>query len=387
MDRMKHIVLVTSSYPDEGFLPGQEAAGAFVADFADALSRYVKTTVVAPGMRACSNEEGALQVRRFKVPFLPLSLLKFGQPKHWYAILKTLRSGQKTLESVLNEDRVDHVFALWVLPSGYWAEMSCQKRGVPFTTWALGSDIWSFGANPLGRLVLRRVLRASRLRFADGIALAKDVEAISGGLRCDFLPSSRNCILPEQKRLAEAPPYNFAFLGRWHRNKGVDLLLESVSSLPEFAWNGIREIRICGGGPLEKVVTEQCTRLRRAGRPVVQRGYLDRKEAVKLLAWTDYVLIPSRIESIPVIFSDAMQCLCPVITTPVGDLHRLIGQYKVGITASSACADAFSNAIISGLGKNISEYANALDLTRKEFNINMIARQTLTRLTKNNKTY
>jgi glycosyltransferase involved in cell wall biosynthesis len=42
----------------------------------------------------------------------------------------------------------------------------------------------------------------------------------------------------------------------------------------------------------------------------------------KYLKAVDYIVIPSRIDSIPVILSDALQKKCPIIATKVGDMGR-----------------------------------------------------------------
>jgi glycosyltransferase involved in cell wall biosynthesis len=74
-------------------------------------------------------------------------------------------------------------------------------------------------------------------------------------------------------------------------------------------------------------------------------GYLDQDDARNLLAWADYVLIPSRIESIPVVFSDALQMNCPVIAMPVGDLPTLLDKNQCGVCARSVDPLSFANAI------------------------------------------
>ena len=76
---MHHIALVTTSYPDGK--PGTEAAGSFVADFAEELSRRVRVTVVAAGTEDEVSETGTLCMRRFAVPRLPLSLRKAARGK------------------------------------------------------------------------------------------------------------------------------------------------------------------------------------------------------------------------------------------------------------------------------------------------------------------
>ena len=96
---MNHVFIVTTSFHDAALKPGQEAAGAFVADFAQALSQQVHVTVVAPSSRDGEEQGGRLSIRRFAVPKLPLSLLDPINPAHWPAIIKTLRAGQAALNS------------------------------------------------------------------------------------------------------------------------------------------------------------------------------------------------------------------------------------------------------------------------------------------------
>ena len=73
------ILLVTTSYPDVN--AGEAAAGNFVVDFARNLVKLnAPTTVVAPAAEDRTSVEGGVDVRRFRVPRLPLSLLTPGRP-------------------------------------------------------------------------------------------------------------------------------------------------------------------------------------------------------------------------------------------------------------------------------------------------------------------
>jgi glycosyltransferase involved in cell wall biosynthesis len=75
------------------------------------------------------------------------------------------------------------------------------------------------------------------------------------------------------------------------------------------------------------------------------QGFLDRAAAARLFDWADFILLPSRLESIPIIFSDAMQARRPIIATPVGDLPRLLASYGTGILAQAVTPAAFVEAI------------------------------------------
>jgi glycosyltransferase involved in cell wall biosynthesis len=85
-------------------------------------------------------------------------------------------------------------------------------------------------------------------------------------------------------------------------------------------------------------------------------GYLDKQEAADLIAWTDYLLVPSRVESIPVIFSDAVQLLTPIVATPVGDLPRLLEKFRYGVISSEISAPAYADALRSALNEPASGF-------------------------------
>jgi len=367
---VKHIIIITTSYPE--ICDGSEAAGSFVVDFATALAKKIKVTVIAPGLKGGNDERhGNLAVYRFYTPRKPLSLLKVYNPLHWPAIVRTLINGKKAVEYIAKNHIIDHIFALWLLPSGYWARAVGKRFDIPYSTWALGSDIWSLGRIPVVKTILRRVLQKSFKNFADGFQLRDDVIKLSRR-RCDFLPSTRLLQVPCEKKLSQKPKYRLAFLGRWHRNKGIDLLLDSLNTLNNKDWRLIEEVRICGGGPMGVCVKKQTSLLQQKGCPVSVQGYLNKDEALKLLMWADYILIPSRIESIPVIFSDAMKCRCPVVCMPVGDLPRLLKKYSVGVMAEDITGQSFGFAINQILQNCPQEYRTELYRAASDYNLDQI---------------
>ncbi len=367
-----NILLVTTSYPDDN--DGAAAAGVFVRDFAHTLAGLgTKITVVAPGTLTRTTGDSAVHVQRFAVPRQPLSLLKPYKPQDWPAISQTMRSGRQAVNRACVENRIDHILALWALPSGAWAQNAAKKHGIPYSTWALGSDIWTLGRLPITRQWLRLVLRNAAQRYADGLQLGKDVSHISG-MDCEFLPSTRQLPLrttPQPPR--SVPPFRLAFLGRWHPNKGIDLLLDALHRLDENDWSRIEQVRIFGGGPMNERVHSLSHTLRQHGRPLETGGYLNPQEAAELLAWSDFVLIPSRIESIPVIFSDAMQANRPVIAMPVGDLPELIARHPCGILSKAVTADDYAQAIKTALHQAPKHSVDGIRNARQVFDIQQSA--------------
>jgi glycosyltransferase involved in cell wall biosynthesis len=378
-DVMKRVLLVTTSYPQQG--EGAAAAGMFVRDFARALAAFgVAVEVVAPARRASVNKESGVIETRFAVPRLPLSLLNPTHIQDWPAIFSTLARGQKAMSEACACRRPDHILALWALPSGAWAMRAGKRFGIAYSTWALGSDIWALGKIPIIRQYLGRVMRHAQHRFADGFQLAADVEAICAR-SCAFLASSRDFGSPSPRAVSAAPPYRLAFLGRWHPNKGVDLLLAALEQLSDQDWANIAAVRLHGGGPLETQVRERVRALQLSGKPLEVGGYLDLQGARDLFGWSDYVLIPSRIESIPVVFSDAMQARRPVIATPVGDLPRLVP--SCGLLATTADANAIAQVIRQAICLDATRFTEGIARSVEHFDVKASAGKFFMEITQN----
>lgn len=371
---MKRLLLVTTSFPANG--DGSEAAGAFVADFADALQAHAHVAVVAPALKAgLERRASGVEVRRFAVPRLPLSTLSPLDPRNWGAIFSSLVHGQRSVLDAARTHQADHILALWALPSGAWARSAARALGIRYSTWALGSDIWTLGKIPGVRHYLRGVLQQAQQRYADGLQLAADVCALSG-MDCGFMASSRRLDIPASaalRRTAEGRK-TLAFLGRWHPNKGIDLLLEALLALNEQDWAGIAAVRIAGGGPLADLVNAQVSRLKAAGRPVELLGFLDQAAAVDFIRSADWLLLPSRIESIPVIFSDAMQCGTPLVATPVGDLPQLMTMRQGGVLARSVSAEGITDGIREALHTPITaDLRSSLQEAARQFDVAQVA--------------
>ncbi len=344
------IIVISTSFPTKE--DGSEAAGSFVKDFVEELNNQGHdVAVIAPAIKVpTENNKTKIKYYWFSVPALPLSLLSPKNPKDWMPIISTLSQGKKAVDNAVKEFKPDYIFALWALPSGHWARYAKKRYGVAYSIWALGSDIWSLGKVPVVKNYLKLVLQDATHLFADGYQLADDVKKISAKT-CEFLPSTRQlpvCGLPLTKTEAS---YRFCFLGRWHPNKGIDLLLEALHLLDRADWDKIEAVHIAGGGAMEMLVEEQVAKLRERDCPVILSEFLDKQGVAELLVWTDYVIIPSRIESIPVIFSDALQAMRAVIVTPVGDLPKLIDDHECGILTgginASYIAEAISNELLS----------------------------------------
>lgn len=292
-----------------------------------------------------------------------LTRLNPSHPIDLYRLARLMLQGRQAMKRLVRRVSPDGILAMWTVPSGFWA----MGSGVPFLVWVLGSDVWGIGRYPLGRQVVRAILSKADHVLADGYQLVDDTQELAGR-PVEFLASSRSLPVdstPPASIPADGP--SFAFIGRWDAAKGPDVLLEGMAILRQRQPKA--HLHLFGGGPLEDTLR------RRASRPdlngaVSIYGYADPTTATAYMKACDALVIPSRIESIPVIFSDAMACHCPVVATRVGDLERLVGEGGVGTTCAPEdpqdLADAMER-IVTGDRPARTRYYDAIERMARQF--------------------
>jgi len=292
-------------------------------------------TVLTPDKAGNKDRREEYQVRWFPwagsaKPFVDFSLRS---PNDLRLIASLLRSGESALRALIDDERIEATLALWALPAGYLAWRACPPR-IPYSVWALGSDIHTWARRPLVGGLVRRVLQNAHHRFADGIELGKEVERISGR-DCDFMPTTRQlpAAAPLPHRLNAG--INFLFVGRLEAVKGADVIVEAMLMLLE---SGIEvSLVMCGAGSMEAALI---ARVKAAGKGDhiaflssqpgdVVAGYMSK---------CDCLVVPSRNESIPIVFSEALQAGLPMLVTDVGDMGELARRH--GLSPPIPPADA-----------------------------------------------
>lgn len=319
------ICLVTPAFP----LDEADYRAAFCLDFARALEQRGQGVWIHTPEREGAKTELGVNVHWFNWSggHQAIARTRFWHPRDVHDLFTLLRRGSRSLSELVRQERIEHVLALWAIPSGWFARRALRKTSVPYSVWALGSDIWKYGHMVCFGRVTRSVLRNADHLFADGFSLAEEVQDLSGRA-CTFLPTSRT-LPPATSHGSKRDDgrKRILFVGRFDQVKGVDLLPQAVQRLaqrrPKLA------VRICGEGPYRDLLQKQMRTLGLAEEMRVEDA-LGRQELANALAWADALVIPSRMESIPVVLSDAVQCKIPVLVSDVGDMGRLVREYGVG---------------------------------------------------------
>ncbi len=363
-----NIQIITSSYPAYPEDPSA-AAGLFVRAFALELYKQGHQVVIQPVARKQKyTPDDGLIVE--PLPWLggdrELASLNMYSPVNWLIVLIFFCKARQKVIQAHNQFKIDRTLCMWAMPAGLLGFLMKKSLDKPYDVWALGSDIWKIGKIPiLGRALLGKIVGFADRVFADGIGLCREVEEISGQ-HCEFLPSSR--VLPPRtvtRDVRDAKHLRLLFVGRYHRNKGPDLLLQAFQKLPLQLKEKLK-LQMFGIGPLKSTLSDFIEAHQLEGYVTVNDG-IGAGELVEELSRSDFLIIPSRIESIPVIFSDALQTGTPVLATPAGDLEYLIEQYRCGMLADGFSADALASVIEKGCHRDQQEdfVARAYELSKR----------------------
>jgi glycosyltransferase involved in cell wall biosynthesis len=263
-----------------------------------------------------------------------------------FALLSLVFNGIKYTGRVIAGKKIDLVICLWVIPSGLYMYVNSLlriKRRAPYVLWALGSDINKYRENLLVRILLRKIIRRSLQVFADGFELCAAVNEISGK-RCEFLPTFRRMGESASAARDIVDGVSFLYVGRHTRVKGIDVLMQAIVRLEQASPRLKYHVTIVGEGELTPQMMKTANENNLAHR-VKFEGKVPHDRLFGLYAKSDCVIIPSRSESIPVVFSEALQFNKPMIVTDAGDMGVLGKRFGVARVVERENVDALEGAM------------------------------------------
>ncbi len=328
---MRRVLVITNRYPCDA----DDPASPFVPHFVGALSGCgVDVDVLTPRYThrpACT--EPAF-VHRFETgASSPVGSWNLASPASWIRLRKFVRAGHDLGRQLCSSRRYDHILALWALPSGEFAHRLSREFGIPYSVWCLGSDIYAWARRPLIKGQIAKVLLGADHVFGDGDDLCERVKQWLG-IGCRFLPSHRPLEgdLPGSSQKATQAP-RFLYLGRVHSAKGTGELLDGFAIVSRKLPGAT--LRIVGDGP-ELARLRQKTQEYGLSHAVSFTGPVGSTEIIDAYRGCDFVVIPTKSDSLPLVFSEAVQARRPVIGTDVGDLGAFIRRFNVGVVCGVA---------------------------------------------------
>ena len=90
-------------------------------------------------------------------------------------------------------------------------------------------------------------------------------------------------------------------------------------------------------------------------------------------------MIPSRIESVPLVLGDAIQSGTAVVVTDCGDMGRVVEQHGLGVLVPPEDASAMAEGIASALGATYPD-PDGLERARSQFSVKEIVATLVERL-------
>jgi len=323
-----NICIITSSFPSR---PDDIVQAPFLIEFIIGLKKRGHQVFVFTQDREGEKEEFLKGVKVKWFPWIksrkPLVQLHPFNPLDFLRIVNLFYSGKKQLLPFVKENKIEACLALWVLPGGYFANQAYRQAMIPYSVWSLGSDIYRYGRNPFLYSIMKRIIQEARGVFADGFDLSKRIEE-RFGRKCFFLATTRTIekTEPEKPEKLKKPKtlYRFLFVGRIDKVKGIDFLLQSMTLLKREALNV--HLTVVGRGGMEEWAKD-FIKERALEDYVSWMGYVPDETLNSIYESTDCVVIPSRSESIPLVFSEALRFNKELIVTDVGDMGMLGRQY------------------------------------------------------------
>ncbi len=349
------LLVVTNRYPANQ----DDSAAPFMPDFVRALAATGATVeVVTPdyGVRPCDESS---TVHRFPAATAGrvVGSLRPWWPPDAVALARTLRHwGQATLAAA-GHLRATALVACWALPSGWVVRDAARRLGIPYGVWCLGSDLLVWGRHPIGKHWVRAVLRDAGVCWADGFDLADRAERLTGGV-CSFLPSLHELpspmSLPDEMR---ADGRVVLLAGRLEKSKGVLTFLTAADQL--LRESSEIEIQIAGWGALEEHVRRWARHPDRRDR-VRFLGRQTPAMVAALLGQCACCVIPTTLDSIPLIFGEAVQAGAPLVVSDYGDLPELVRRHALGRVFGAGDAEQLAAAVCQVVAAG----REALDPTR-----------------------
>lgn len=373
----KKILIITHNYPQNRL--DRQNAGIFVHDFAKELIRQkVKVFVLCPGIKEDFLKIEGVPVFRFAWRGdKKLGQIKLWNPLELFDLFFFFKQGLRRLYEIVERKEPDVCLAMWAFPSGVFTYFLKKKFNVPYLIWALGSDIYVYAKLPLVGVFIKKVLKEAKILLADGIDLSREVKKISGR-RCEFLPSASSFESFSGSRQKKDGKTVLSFVGRMELVKGPDIFLEALAriknSLNKF------EVNFVGDGSLLPLI-KQKARVAGIAEFIKFHGNLTNKlEIARILSGSHWLIIPSRSDSIPLVFSEGMKNGVPVVAASLPDLRYLVNKYKVGIHFQPESVERLADILIT-LPKRKRERTAFSRNTKKAaviFNISQSARKFLT---------
>ncbi len=368
-----NICIITHVFPEEPD-DSKGSAGLFVYDFIKLLIKKGHHPIVITPVKINPSKFTDIKIQRFKYFSInkPLGHYCLYNPFDLYKLIVFFILGLFEVKKNLESQHIDRCLTFWAVPSGYFAMKIFLQKNIPFDVWCLGSDIYKYSTRPFIKKMILKTLIKAKIVMADGPDLKKRVELLTKN-DCQLIYSSR--ILPDIKMKASSKRKNnqtsFLYIGRMEKDKGIDILLKAAKSLINDSY--MFRLDIIGEGRMDKHLNQILIKNPELRSIITFHKSKTIEKILLKLIQSDFLIIPSRSDSIPMVLNEALKCSIPVLTSDLPDMNSLINKYKIGLKFNSDNYKDLKEKImyilenpekISEYRKNITEISGIFDLKK-----------------------
>lgn len=246
----------------------------------------------------------------------------------------------------------DIALAYFGIPSGPAAFITKLFFRIPYFILLRGGDVPGFSPEEMGsyhRLtspIIHLLWRKARGVIANSKGLQELAWKSLPGLKVEVVPNGVDqelfdLIRPNQENTGEI---NILFAGRFTHQKGVDLLLNSLSlvnaKIPK------SQVWLAGDGPERKQMEKLAESIDSGGCFSIKfLGWKNRSEMYELYQKADIFVLPSRDEGMPNALLEAMASALPVVATKVPGSEELVKDGQNGFLIEKEDKKALAQAL------------------------------------------
>lgn len=325
---MLNILLITHCFPADA----DDLAGNFLYDFCISLKQIrsdLQITVFTPRMNNLFDMQYLNKAVDTLHPFVwlggkkRLAELKTSNPWDLLQLASIFYHGKKALKKLLQTNKFDFVLAPWVIPNGYYISALFAKYKIPYALWALGSDLNVYGKKPVLKNLVAAAYKNCALSYTNSKAMQLLIDG-KYGRKSSLLFTNRRLPQPAAQYSTDKK-FRLLFVGRLEKVKGPKLFLEAIAE------SGVKDffIEFIGDGSMKNEL-ENVVKMCNLQDNILFHGKQNGAFITERLKQTDYLVISSYFEGMPVVFWEAMQTATPVISTDVGDVKYYCDNYNVG---------------------------------------------------------
>ncbi|MBT3194423.1 MAG: glycosyltransferase, partial [Verrucomicrobia bacterium] len=261
---------------------------------------------------------------------------------------------RRRLKALHAQIQPDAIISVFTMPAGLLGAAWKQRYGVPYTVVLQGSDVPGYQPkrfallHPMMQIVARYVWRRAAAVSAVSTPLAE--------LARKTLPSGAFTVIPNGVdtglfQTDEAPPHpgndtiHLITVAQLIERKGIQHLIEAIASLPVEMRTRIRA-DVYGSGPFAASLEKQ---IQEAGvqEQIALRGLLEDKDLCAKLKAADIFVLPTQQEGLPLALLEGMASGLPCVTTPVGDIPKVMQGELEALLVPPANSDALRDKLQS----------------------------------------